>query len=155
MPKSLPWKIVLIDDEEDIRDVMSIALADAGYEVATAENGIAGLKRCQEVLPQIVITDIRMPGMDGLQVLAEIKKKFSDIEVIVATAYGEMELAIRALQLDASDFINKPINDEELQLALKRAQDRYTSRKQLADYTALLEKEHAQTSRQLVKTFDF
>jgi CheY-like chemotaxis protein len=99
VPKSLPWKIVLIDDEEDIRDVMSMALADAGYEVATAENGIAGLKLCQEFLPQIVITDIRMPGMDGLQVLAEIKNKFSDVEVIVATAFGEMEPPANSLPI--------------------------------------------------------
>jgi len=150
-----PWKIVFIDDEEDIREVMTVTLEDAGYHVTTAENGTVGLKLCRQVTPQIVITDIRMPGMDGLQVLETVKKDHPDIEVIVATAFGEMELAIRALQLDASDFINKPINDEELQLALIRARDRYTSRKQLADYTALLEKENAETSQQLIKTFEF
>ncbi|MGW8188513.1 MAG: response regulator, partial [Desulfobacterales bacterium] len=149
------WKIVLIDDEEDIRDVMSVALTDAGYDVMTAADGFAGLRRCDAFSPQIVITDIRMPGLDGLQVLESLKKQFPDIEVIVATAFGEMELAIRALQLDASDFITKPINDEALHLALKRARERYTSRKQLADYTDLLEKEKAETSQQLVKTITF
>jgi two-component system NtrC family sensor kinase len=149
------WKIVLIDDEEDIRDVMTVALSDAGYDVLTAADGVTGLQRCETFSPQIVITDIRMPGLDGLQVLESLKKRFPDIEVIVATAFGEMELAIRALQLDASDFITKPINDEALHLALKRARERYTSRKQLADYTELLEKEKAETSQQLVRTITF
>jgi two-component system, NtrC family, sensor kinase len=149
------WKIVLIDDEEDIRDVMTVALSDAGYDVLTAADGVIGLERCATFLPQIVITDIRMPGMNGLQVLEALKKRFPDIEVIVVTAFGEMELAIRALQLDASDFITKPVNDDALQLALKRARERYTSRKQLADYTGLLEKEKAETSQQLVKTITF
>jgi PAS domain S-box-containing protein len=66
-----------------------------------------------------------------------------------------MDLAIRALQLDASDFITKPVSDEALTLALKRAKDRYVSRKQLKDYTALLEKEKAETSQQLLKTIEF
>ena len=145
----------MIDDEEDIREVMAIALQDAGYLVQTAAEGAAGIRLCQEALPQIVITDIRMPGMDGLQVLETLKKQLPDIEVIVATAFGEMDLAIRALQLDASDFITKPISDDALYLALSRARDRYTSRKQIKDYTALLEKEKAETSQQLFETIAF
>ncbi len=147
------WEIVLIDDEQDIRDVMTVTLEDAGYKVSSAPDGHTGLQMCEELYPQIVITDIRMPGMDGLQVLETLKSKYPDIEVIVATAYGEMDLAIRALQLDASDFITKPINDEALHLALKRAQNRYSARKELEDYTALLEKEKAETSQELVKIF--
>ncbi|MBW1695851.1 MAG: response regulator [Deltaproteobacteria bacterium] len=149
------WKVVLIDDEEDIRDIMTIALEDAGYEVHTAHNGESGIQKTVEISPQIVITDIRMPGMNGIQVLEAIKKHNPDIEVIVATAFGEMSLAIRALQLDASDFITKPINDETLHLALKRAKERYTSRKQLKDYTALLEREKAETVQELIKTYTF
>jgi two-component system NtrC family sensor kinase len=149
------WKIVLIDDEEDIREVMAIALQDAGYSVATAADGATGLQLCETIYPQIVITDIRMPGMDGLQVLETIKEKFPDIEVIVATAFGEMDLAIRALQLDASDFVTKPISDEALHLALKRAKERFTSRKQIKDYTELLEKERAVTIQELFKSITF
>jgi len=141
------WKIVLIDDEADIREVMAIALEDAGYDVHTASDGKAGIHLCETVAPQIVITDIRMPGMNGIQVLEEIKKLNPDIEVIVFSAFGEMDLAIQALQLDASDFITKPVNDEALHMALKRARDRYGARKQLKDYTALLEKEYADQAR--------
>jgi PAS domain S-box-containing protein len=155
MADSSNWKVLLIDDEKDIRDVLTISLQDAGYEVVSAADGQAGLLRCDEIVPQIVITDIRMPGMDGIQVLETIKKKYPDIEVIVATAFGEMDLAIRALQLDASDFITKPIGDDALYLALKRAKDRFISRKQLKDYTYLLEKEKAETSQELLKTIEF
>jgi two-component system NtrC family sensor kinase len=155
MATSPPWKIVLIDDEKDIREVMAIALQDAGYTVDIAADGATGLKLCEDNSPQIVITDIRMPGMDGLQVLETIKKKYPDIEVIVATAFGEIDLAIRALQLDASDFITKPISDEALYLALNRARERFNSRKQLKDYTALLEKEKAETSQELLKSIAF
>ena len=155
MPPSESWQIVLIDDEEDIREVMTLSLKDAGYRVETAADGESGLRLCQEISPRIVITDIRMPGRDGLQVLEALKKSHPDIEVIVATAFGEMDLAIRALQLDASDFITKPISDEALYLALKRAKERFNSRKQLKDYTALLEKENAETSQQLLKSIAF
>ena len=149
------WKIVLIDDEEDIRKVLSISLQDAGFNVKTAADGTTGLELCKEFAPQIVITDIRMPGLDGLQVLAAVKQKYPDTEVVVATAFGEMDLAIRALQLNASDFITKPISDEALHLALKRAKHRFTSKKQLQDYTALLEKENAETSQQLLRNIAF
>ena len=141
------WRIVLIDDEADIREVTSLTLRDAGYEVATAADGQAGLDLFADITPQIVITDIRMPRLDGLAVLEKIKQTGSDTEVIVVTAFGEMDLAIRALQLDASDFITKPINDESLHLALKRARERYTARKQARDYTALLEKRNADQAR--------
>jgi len=141
------WQVVLIDDEADIREVTAITLQDAGYRVATAADGQAGLALFAEYAPQIVITDIRMPRMDGLAVLESIKQSNQDTEVIVVTAFGEMDLAIRALQLDASDFITKPINDESLHLALKRARERYTARKQARDYTALLEKRNADQAR--------
>jgi len=134
---------------------MTFALQDAGYSVETAADGATGLQLCEDTSPQIVITDIRMPGIDGLQVLETVKKKYPDIEVIVATAFGEMDLAIRALQLDASDFITKPISDDALYLALKRAKERFKSRKQLKDYTALLEKENAETSQELIKNIAF
>jgi DNA-binding NtrC family response regulator len=131
MIRSIDWKIVVIDDEEDIRDVISVVLSDAGYEVATAENGEEGLRICDTFSPQIVLTDIRMPKMDGIQVLEALKSTHPDIEVIVLTAFGEIKQATRALELDASDYITKPLSDDVLFIALKRAQNRYLSRQQI------------------------
>ncbi len=153
MENTITWKIVLIDDEKDIRDVVSIVLEDAGFLVSTAPSGEQGLSLCQTEYPQIVITDIRMPGMDGIQVLQAIKEKYPDIEVIVVTAFGEVDLAVKALQLDASDFITKPIDENGLFVALDRARQRVISRKKLKDYTRFLEKEKAKTARELIQTY--
>ncbi len=149
------WRIVLIDDEEGIRRVTRITLEDAGYSVHTADNGRSGLDLCAKVVPQIVITDVRMPIMDGISVLAKLKQTHPEIEVIVATAFGEMDLAIRALQLDASDFITKPLHSEALSVALERAKTRYTDRKQLKDYTTFLEEGWNETTRELIASFTF
>ena len=155
MTSSNDWTIVLMDDEADIREVMTLMLQDAGYQVFSAPDGLAGLEMCRRVSPQIVMTDIRMPGMDGIQVLKALKERFPEIEVIVATAYGEMELAIQALQLDASDFITKPISDSALFLALDRARQRFTSRRQIQEYTHLLEHENARTAQELSAAIAF
>lgn len=149
------WKLLLIDDDPGIRKVMSITLEDAGYRVRTAPGGEEGLSICSEWSPQIVITDIRMPGMDGLEVLRCVKEKHPDMEVIVVTAFSELDFAVKALQLGASDFITKPVNDDALQVALKRAQERYATRKELRDYTAIIEEKWMETAEELAKTFHF
>ena len=137
------WKIVLIDDEADILEVVSIVLEDAGFQVSTAHNGESGLALCDRLSPQIVMTDVRMPGMDGIQVLQAVKERYPDIEVIVVTAFGEMELAVRALQLDASDFITKPIQEDVLLISLNRAKRRYSEKKDLQEYARFLERQMA------------
>ena len=149
------WKLLLIDDDPGIRKVMAITLEDAGYQVLTAEDGNIGIDLCRREKPQIVMTDIRMPGIDGLEVLRRVKESESDAEVIVITAFSEIELAIKALQLDASDFITKPINDEALWVSLKRAKERYTTRKDLREYTSLIEERWMETAEELAKTFHF
>lgn len=153
--KNGTWRIALVDDEADIREVLGVSLEDAGYEVATASDGETGLQLCRSFQPHILITDIRMPGMDGLQLLEAVKRSQPEIEVIVATGFGEMQVAIRALQLDASDFVTKPVGEEALQLALRRARERYTGRKQLADHARLLEEESVQTTQELLRTISF
>ena len=119
--KPLSWKVLFIDDEEGIRNVMKLTLADAGYKVITAANGLQGLEMCAQESPQIVITDFRMPEMNGIEVLQRVKENFPDTEVIMVTGFGDMDLVSQALQLSASDFINKPIQDEALMAALERA----------------------------------
>lgn len=149
------WKILLIDDEPGIRHVTRLSLEDVGYRVETAQNGAEGLKRCEEFSPHIVITDIRMPGMDGMAVLVTIKERYPETEVIVMTAFGDMELAIRALRADASDFITKPLHDDALHVALDRAKSRYEARRRLWDYTEHLETDWSETTEELIAAFDF
>lgn len=149
------WKIVLIDDEEGIRKITGIALKDWGYRVETAENGEIGIQRCRSFSPQIVITDVKMPGMDGLQVLETLKQDHPEIEVIVMTAFGDIETAIQAIQQDASDFITKPVNDKALLLALGRAKNRYSSKRQVREYTRMLETGWSSATKTLLKNFTF
>lgn len=132
-------KLLLIDDEESILRVLSLSLKSDGHEVATAQNGEEGLKVFQEESPEIVLTDLKMPGMDGIQVLKKVKELNPDTEVIVITGHGDMDSAIEALEEGASDFINKPVRDEVLTLALQRAQEKLAVRKRLRDHTTDLE----------------
>ena len=149
------WKVLFIDDDESIRKVISIDLTDAGYQVFTAADGESGIDLLKDQPCQIVITDIRMPGIDGIEVVRRIKADDPDIEVIVVTGHGDMQLAVKALQLDASDFITKPIDHEALEVALKRAKERHTTRRELRDYTALLEEKWMETSEKLAETYNF
>ncbi len=131
--------IVLVDDEEGIRNVLGIALADRGYHVYTAENGERAIDVIREIQPPIVLTDIKMPGMGGIDLLCLIKKEFPDIEVIMITGHGDLDLAIKSLKFEATDFITKPILDDALEIALKRAHERILMRRQLKFYTEGLE----------------
>ncbi len=143
-------RLLLVDDEEGIRKVLGIALADLGYEVVTAADGKEALHLFREQRPPIVITDIKMPIMDGIELLQKIKQDDSDTEVIMLTGHGDMELAIKCLKLEATDFVTKPINDDALDIALKRANDRILMRRQLRDYTENLERLVEEKSARLV-----
>lgn len=131
--------ILLVDDEQDIRDVLQMALTDAGHQVIMAENGEEALARFSETQPPIVITDIKMPVMDGIELLRNIKQLNTETEVIMITGHGDMDLAIRSLKYNATDFITKPINVDALEIALRRAQEKILMRKKLQEYTTHLE----------------
>ncbi|MFO7839448.1 MAG: response regulator [Desulfosalsimonadaceae bacterium] len=149
------WRVLVVDDEADIRTILQFVLEDTGFLVEQAPDGETGLKLCAERPPHIVITDIRMPGMDGISVLERIKSRQPEIEVIVITAFSDMDVAIRALQLDASDFITKPVNESALHVALNRAMERFASKKEIREYTALLEQQNARTLKELIESHAF
>jgi len=131
--------ILLVDDELDIREVLSLSLSDMGYQVYEAENGDQALRIFKEVLPAIVLTDIKMPGMDGIDLLEKVKHENPEAEVIMITGHGDMDLAIKSLKYEATDFITKPINVDVLEIALQRAIDRILIRQKLREYTENLE----------------
>jgi len=135
-----PKTILLVDDEADIREVLDITLADWGYHILAAENAQDGLALYDRHRPPVVLTDIKMPGMDGIELLQRIKQLDPDAEVIMITGHGDMDLAIRSLKNEATDFITKPVNVEALDVALKRAEDRILMRRQLKEYTESLER---------------
>lgn len=132
-------KILLVDDEEGIRSVLGISLSDMGYEVHTAESGETALRVFHDQRPQIVLADIKMPGMDGIDLLRKLKAENPDTEVILITGHGDMDLAIKSLKYEATDFITKPIEDRELESALEKARQRIKLRQQWRSYTENLE----------------
>ena len=143
--------ILLVDDEEGIRKVLGIALSDMGYHVRTAENGVEALRIFKDERQPIVLTDIKMPEMDGIELLRRLKKVSPDTEVIMVTGHGDMDLAIKSVKYEATDFVTKPINDEVLEIALNRAQERISMRRKLNEYTQNLEQLVRDKTRELVE----
>jgi YesN/AraC family two-component response regulator len=125
-------KILVIDDEKATLSMFRLFLDAYGYAVLTAENGADGLEIFKKERPAIVITDIKMPGVDGLTVLQRMKAIDPGVEVIVITGHGDTDLARQALDRDAADFINKPIKKEALDAALKKAKERLELSKKTA-----------------------
>ena len=142
--------ILLVDDEPGLRKVLGIALTDLGYEVIMAPDGRKALRLFEVRLPPIVLSDVKMPGMNGIELLQAIKRIRSDTEVIMITGHGDMDLAVRSLKYEATDFITKPISDDALEIALKRAHDRIALRDQLRQYTENLENLVAEKTRKLL-----
>lgn len=143
--------ILLVDDEQGIRTVMGLSLRDAGYNVITVASGEEALQLFAERPIPIVITDIRMPGMNGLDLLKHIKILAPETEVILISGHADLEMAIQGLKLEASDFITKPIDDDLLHISLKRALERIAMRNKLKEYTSNLEKMINEKSAQLVE----
>lgn len=136
MPKH---KILVIDDEKPTLSMFQLFLQAYGYDVLLAENGAQGLEIFAAEAPAIVFTDIKMPGMDGFEVLDRIKGWAPDTEVIMITGHGDMDLAIKALNHEATDFINKPIHRSALDAALQRAEERIKSAKADATITGSIQ----------------
>jgi len=148
-------KLLLIDDEEPIRVALGRSLRSDGYEVLTAENGEMGIEVFRKESPPIVLTDIKMPGMDGIEVLKSIKEINPETEVIVITGHGDIDLAIQSLQLDASDFITKPVTDEGLSVALRRAKERLDIRRKLKECNDYLEDKVKEVTERLRERYEF
>ena len=116
-------KILVVDDEQIVRESLANWLKEDGYQVELAESGPQALERIQSASFHIVLLDLKMPEMNGIQVLQEIKKNFSEIEVIIMTAYGSIHTAVEAIKEGAFDYIVKPFDPEEVGLLIRKILD--------------------------------
>ncbi len=112
--------ILVVEDGETQREMLRDYLKDEGYPVSAAQNGEEALSKLREDCFDLVLTDYKMPGMDGLDLLAAAKELNPEVDVVVMTAYGTVERAVNAMKAGASDYISKPIDLEELQLLIQR-----------------------------------
>ena len=124
MGKSLTGRILFIDDDKAGREVALFNLRHAGYEITPAENGQEGLSFFSPEKFDLVITDVKMPGISGIEVLRRIKKQAPEIPVLVITAFGNVETAVEAMKNGAYDFIGKPFQRDQLLLSAERALER-------------------------------
>lgn len=116
-----PRTILVVDDDESLRRVTQMQLEEAGYSVLSAASGVEALRLIDEHVPPLVITDLKMPGMSGLEVLKKIRESYPEVTVLMITAFGTVQTAVEAMKAGAYDYITKPIDYEELTLVVNRA----------------------------------
>ncbi|HWB84435.1 MAG TPA: sigma-54 dependent transcriptional regulator [Bryobacteraceae bacterium] len=113
-------RILVVDDDESLRWVTQAQLQQSGFDVTAAADGNAALETIRQVPPDLVITDLKMPGMSGIELLRKIREDYPEIIVIVVTAFGTVENAVEAMKAGAYDYITKPVNMDELRLIVDR-----------------------------------
>lgn len=123
--------ILIIDDEPGLRQTVSLILGEEGYTVHAASDGEDGLARALELEPDVVLCDVRMPRMSGIEFVERYRAQGGEALVIVMTAYGSSGLAIEAMRKGAYDYISKPFSAEELVLVLKKAEERESLRREV------------------------
>jgi DNA-binding NtrC family response regulator len=114
-------RILIIDDDKDLRFNLSSILKDEGYDVLAVEDGREALKAVQRNCPNLALLDIRLPTMNGMEILEKLKRMDKDLIIIMLTAYAEVKDAVKAMKLGAFDYITKPFDNEELALIIKNA----------------------------------
>ncbi len=123
-------RVLVVDDEENIRLVLRTLLKKHGYEVEVADSGESALAALDSFDPDVILTDVRMPRMGGLDLLATLKAKQHPATVIVMSAYGNVDLAIDAMKAGAYDYVGKPFKPDEIVLVLRKAEERETLRRE-------------------------
>jgi len=135
-------RILVVDDDESLRWVTQAQLQQSGYQVDAATNGREALAKVQETPPDLVITDLMMPGMSGIELLKYIRSDYPEIIVILVTAFGTVENAVEAMKAGAYDYITKPVNMEELRLIVGRGLEHLDLRQEVRNLRSSLDKKY-------------
>ena len=120
----IPARVLIVDDEKDFVEIFALRLEEAGEQISAAHSGKECLKILSEKEIDVVILDIRMPGMDGIETLIEIKKGYPLVEVIMLTGHGTTETAVEGMKLGAFDYLMKPADFNDLAAKLEAARKR-------------------------------
>ncbi|HEY3249745.1 MAG TPA: sigma-54 dependent transcriptional regulator [Ignavibacteria bacterium] len=114
-------RILIIDDNESLRYTLTTVLEEAGFEAAAVEDGYKGISEVKSTIYNLVICDMKLPGMDGMQIIREIKKVSPEVPVLVLTAFGDIKNAVEAMKQGASDYLTKPFNNDEMIMTIRKA----------------------------------
>jgi DNA-binding NtrC family response regulator len=132
-------RVLIVDDEENIRFTLTQALASLPLDIDTAAEGEQALKKVEQGKFSLILLDLRMPGMDGMQVLERLRESRPEIPVVVLTAHGTIETAVDAMQLGAIEFLQKPFVPEDVRRLVSRVLERGKLGADAADYAACFE----------------
>jgi len=141
-------KVLLIEDERIPREQLARVIREEGFEVLVAENGRIGLDIFKKERPEIIVTDVKMPDIDGLEVMRTVRRFSKNTQIILITAYGETDMVIAALREGALDYLKKPLDLDQLTLALGRAREKILEFKSSPVYPVLLLAEDEEGTRE-------
>ena len=147
-------RVLIVDDERDIRTTLHAVFGSAGYDCRTAPNGREAARLFEAEGSPLTITDLKMPVMDGLQLLRHLKARDADAAVIMLTGAADLTTAVESLKQGASDFILKPVNLDQVLLAAERALERRQLVRERREHQALLETRVAEATRDLAAALD-
>ena len=135
-------RILVVDDDESLRRVTEVQLQEEGYDVATAASGEEALQRLEGGPYDLVISDLKMPGMSGVDLLREVRQRHPEVVVILLTAFGTVETAVEAMKLGAYDYVTKPVNPDALRLIVGRALDHVRLREEVRSLRRSLDEKY-------------
>ena len=124
-------RILIVEDEKSMREILRILLESEGYEVKSAQDGKEAIEFLEDDIFDLVVTDIKMPGVDGFEVLKRARELSPDTLVVMITAFGTTESAIEAMKLGAYDYIHKPFKIDEIRIVVKKALEKKSLRREL------------------------
>ncbi len=139
-------RILVVDDEGNARTALAELLRDEGYVVETAADGFKALPKIEDFAPDLILTDLKMPGLTGLELMAKVRERDEECVVIVITAFGAIESAVQAMRQGAAHYLTKPVNVEELSLVLKRELDRKRLRAEASQLRERISDKHRITN---------
>jgi cyclic di-GMP phosphodiesterase len=143
-------RILLVDDEDQVRELLDRHLTIQGFVCSQAGNGRAALESVDEARPDLVITDIKMPRMDGMELLRRLRGRGVDLPVVIITSLADVKMAVEALSMGAAEYLLKPFNLEEVSIAVQRAIEHHRLRQQNNEYQNNLERMVREKTRDLL-----
>jgi len=149
----IPGRLLVVDDDETVRDLLRRVLEEAGYDVVTAANGQEALDKMSQWQIETVLLDIKMPGMSGMEVLRQLTTNWPNICVIMVTGVDDAQTAVEAMKLGAYDYITKPFNRDDMVLTVRRAIKKRDLLLENERHRLGLEKKVSQQAKQLQQQF--
>jgi DNA-binding NtrC family response regulator len=136
-------RILVVDDEANARSALAEILKEEGYAAETAGDGFKALSKLEEFGPDLILSDLKMPGMDGVELLRKVKEQDPELPVVLMTAFGAVETAVSAMREGAVDYLVKPLNTDELLVVLERAFERTRLRKETSELRSQLKERYS------------